>query len=222
MWQAEKIYYQGSSGYTRAYQGSTLVWERPSELLTFTAYRNFTNFVSIGIFSIYQTAHYSVDGVTWYNLQQGRELNLPNVGDKVYIRGYLRDDNPDYSWTAFNIYGYINVSGNINYFWDYNNLNAPLKQYCGYNLFSACDYLTTNGLILPSKTLVKGCYANMFDGCDNVNRIKCLATDISAEDCTSGWLNGVSSTGTFIKDPNMNDWTTGVSGIPSGWTIQNA
>ena len=62
----------------------------------------------------------------------------------------------------------------------------------------------------------------MFDGCTSLNYIKCLATDISASNCTFGWMNGVSSTGTFVKHPNMNDWTTGSSGTPSGWTVVNA
>ncbi len=46
-----------------------------------------------------------------------------------------------------------------------------------------------------------------------------LATDISAYCCLSGWLNGVSSTGTFIKAKNMNSLSTGSSGIPKGWTV---
>jgi hypothetical protein len=61
----------------------------------------------------------------------------------------------------------------------------------------------------------------MFNGCTNLNQIKCLATDKSANSCTSGWVYGVSSTGTFVKHPNMT-WTTGVSGIPSGWTVVDA
>jgi hypothetical protein len=62
----------------------------------------------------------------------------------------------------------------------------------------------------------------MFNGCSNLNYIKCLATNISASGCTSQWVNGVSSTGTFVKHPDMNDWTTGAKGIPSGWVIENA
>lgn len=29
----------------------------------------------------------------------------------------------------------------------------------------------------------------------------------------------VSSTGTFIKHPDMTSWTTGSNGIPSGWEV---
>ena len=61
----------------------------------------------------------------------------------------------------------------------------------------------------------------MFNGCTSINKITCLATDISATSCTENWLPNVSSTGTFIKNPDMNDWTTGVSGIPDGWTVED-
>ena len=35
-------------------------------------------------------------------------------------------------------------------------------------------------------------------------------------------MNGVSNTGTFVKDPNMTSLPTGASGIPNGWTVQDA
>ena len=75
---------------------------------------------------------------------------------------------------------------------------------------------------LQALTLRQSCYASMFRGCSKLNYVKCLATSISASSCTNNWLDGVASTGTFVKNSSMSDWTTGVSGIPSGWTIQNA
>ena len=62
----------------------------------------------------------------------------------------------------------------------------------------------------------------MFYGCTNLNHIECLAADISAYDCTYNWVTGVSSTGMFIKQRDMNDWTTGASSIPEGWTVVDA
>lgn len=56
----------------------------------------------------------------------------------------------------------------------------------------------------------------MFSDCTNLEYIKCLATDISANDCTLIWTAGVSNSGIFIKNDNMNSWTTGNNGIPSG------
>ena len=63
----------------------------------------------------------------------------------------------------------------------------------------------------------------MFQGCTNLNYIKCLATDISARYCTDDWVNGVQTTsGTFVKNQSMTSWTTGDNGIPTNWTVQDA
>jgi hypothetical protein len=64
----------------------------------------------------------------------------------------------------------------------------------------------------------------MFSGCTNLNYVKCLATDISADYCTISWLDDVAPEGTFVKDADMNDWEIGprdgaVWGIPEGWTV---
>ena len=59
----------------------------------------------------------------------------------------------------------------------------------------------------------------MFYKCIKLNSITMLATDISASGCLSNWVNGVASTGTFVKAPSMTSLTTGTSGIPSGWTV---
>lgn len=67
------------------------------------------------------------------------------------------------------------------------------------------------------------CYKRMFYGCSSLNYVKCLLADIPYNhDCTTNWLYGVSPTGTFVKNPSMTGWSTGASGIPSGWTIVNA
>jgi hypothetical protein len=58
----------------------------------------------------------------------------------------------------------------------------------------------------------------MFQYCTNLNSVTCLATDISATNCTEDWLSGVATTGTFTKAASMTSWGSGVSGIPSGWT----
>jgi hypothetical protein len=49
-----------------------------------------------------------------------------------------------------------------------------------------------------------------------------LATDISARDCLNSWVDGVSSTGIFVKHPDMTSLPTGSSGIPNGWTVEDA
>ena len=98
---------------------------------------------------------------------------------------------------------------------------TTLAENCYGSMFETCTSLTTVPE-LPATTLTNMCYYYMFDGCTHLNYIKCLATDISASSCTSNWVRGVASTGTFVKNPNMSSWTTGDNGIPSGWTVQEA
>ena len=95
-----------------------------------------------------------------------------------------------------------------------------LTSYCYDGMFADCSSLTT-APDLPATILKERCYMGMFDRCTNLNYIKCLATDITAEDCTNAWVRDVASTGIFVKSPDMNDWATGISGIPSGWSVQN-
>ena len=88
-------------------------------------------------------------------------------------------------------------------------------------MFQGCTSLTT-APALPATKLYNDCYSSMFQGCTNLNYIKCLATDVSASNCRDSWVSGVSSTGTFVKAASMTKWTTGISGIPDGWAVQNA
>ena len=97
-----------------------------------------------------------------------------------------------------------------------------LSDYCYNSMFYNCTNLTTAPSILPATTLTEHCYGNMFRGCTSLNSITCLATDISATNCTNSWVTSVASTGTFTKAASMTDWTTGNDGIPEGWTVQNA
>lgn len=96
---------------------------------------------------------------------------------------------------------------------------------CYNHMFNQCTALTT-APVLPASILKTSCYASMFSGCSSLGYIKCLATDISAAACTTGWCGNsnyyqFSSSGTFVKDANST-WPGGISGIPSGWTVINA
>lgn len=88
-------------------------------------------------------------------------------------------------------------------------------------MFEGCTSLTT-APELPATKLETYCYNSMFEGCSKLKYIKMLATDISSRYCLSNWVSGVASTGTFVKNPAMTTLPTGTSGIPSGWTVQNA
>ena len=91
---------------------------------------------------------------------------------------------------------------------------------CYYYMFYGCTGLTT-APELPATTLADYCYYYMFRGCSKLNYIKMLATDVSARNCLSNWVSGVASSGTFIKHPNMTTLSSGESGIPEGWTVED-
>ena len=64
------------------------------------------------------------------------------------------------------------------------------------------------------------CCNYMFYGCSSLNYIKCLGTNVDCSNHTVQWVYGVAASGTFVKADSMeNEWTIGISGIPSGWTV---
>ena len=95
---------------------------------------------------------------------------------------------------------------------------TTLENYCYYQMFAYCNSLTT-APELPAAALVNSCYYKMFYNCSKLNSITMFATDISATDCLANWVGGVAATGTFVKAPSMTSLTTGVNGIPTGWTV---
>ena len=127
-------------------------------------------------------------------------------------------------------------------------LATALTQYCYEYMFNGCTALTTAPSVLPATTLASGCYLHMFRNCTSLtvapqlpattlninsygsmfrdckslNSVTCLATDISAINCTGAWLAGVSSSGTFTKAASMESWTRGIAGIPNNWTVVDA
>ena len=124
---------------------------------------------------------------------------------------------------------------------------TTLDGYCYMAMFKGCTSLTT-APELPAIDLPKNCYKGMFQGCTSLTKapelhasvvgdgsyyymfrncsslseITCLATSFVNGYSTSGWVNGVAASGTFTKAASMNDWSSGASGIPSGWVVLNA
>ena len=91
---------------------------------------------------------------------------------------------------------------------------------CYREMFWACSSLT-EAPELKATTLAEKCYYHMFRNCTSLKKIVCLATNISATQCVTGWVDGVYATGDFYKAASMSSWTTGTDGIPSGWTVNN-
>lgn len=109
------------------------------------------------------------------------------------------------------------------------NLPATtLIEYCygdGYGsyggMFQGCTSLEI-APELPATTLKQHCYGNMFNGCTKLKYIKAMFTTTPSNTYTLNWVNGVSSTGTFVKNSAATWSVTGTNGVPSGWTVQTA
>jgi hypothetical protein len=101
---------------------------------------------------------------------------------------------------------------------------TTLAKSCYDNMFNDCKSITTSP-VLPATTLAKNCYERMFEGCSNLNKITMLADALHYSDIPTNalnyWVNGVAQSGMFIKSPVAEAYINDISGIPTGWTIQN-
>lgn len=63
----------------------------------------------------------------------------------------------------------------------------------------------------------------LFSGCANLNYIKIMMVyNTMVQSQVKNITAGVSSTGTFVKPADMTRWPSGASGIPTGWTVEDA
>lgn len=93
---------------------------------------------------------------------------------------------------------------------------TTLSTGCYRSMFYGCSSLVV-APELPATTLAGSCYYAMFRECSSLNQVTTYANDISASNCLSNWLNGVATTGTFFNLGSAT-YSSGASGIPSGWT----
>lgn len=97
---------------------------------------------------------------------------------------------------------------------------STLQTYCYEYMFKGCTKLTT-APVLKALTLKNYCYRQMFYGCSILNYIKAMFTTL-ATSSLDNWVNGVAATGTFVKNSSATWTNSGVSGVPTGWTVQTA
>ena len=98
---------------------------------------------------------------------------------------------------------------------------TTLVSSCYSYMFYNCISLV-NAPTLPATTLVNNCYLNMFNGCTSLNYIKAMFTTTPSTIYTSNWVKYVAATGTFVKNSAASWTTTGVNGVPTGWTVETA
>ena len=91
-----------------------------------------------------------------------------------------------------------------------------LGNYCFTSIFKNCTSLIS-APELPALTLTSNCYHSAFEGCSSLNEVTVYANDISATNCTTNWLSGVASTGTFNNMGSATYIKNSTNGIPSGW-----
>ena len=118
---------------------------------------------------------------------------------------------------------FINLFSKVSNLINAENLILPattLSYMCYSGMFNGCTKLE-KAPVLSAATLVNACYMSLFQECSSLNSITCLATNISAENCTTSWVKNVAASGTFTKAASMSSWTSGNNGIPNNWTIEN-
>lgn len=92
-----------------------------------------------------------------------------------------------------------------------------LNRYCYGSMFAYCTSLLYAPK-LPAPKLEAYCYNKMFYECPLIDRIDASFITTKSNSLTN-WLNGVSATGTFIKNSKATWDVSGVSGVPTGWDI---
>lgn len=107
-------------------------------------------------------------------------------------------------------------------------VNAPnlpatsLASRCYEGMFEGCTSLV-NAPNLPATNLIDSCYNRMFYGCSSLQYIKAMFATAPSTSYTTNWTDGVSQTGTFVKN-SAATWedTFGPDAIPEGWIVELA
>ena len=172
---------------------------------------------------------YSKNGDEWKTYKSNQEISIIK-GDVVRFRGTqatIGNSNSS-NYMRIKCKAKCYIYGNIMSLLSKDNFATMTElpyAYTFQNLFQENTYIYhTEGkdLVLPATVLKKQCYYNMFNGCTNMNYLKCLATDIPANrGCTTNWLKGTPTRGTrtFVKAEGFEGWPAGDSGIPEGWKV---
>ena len=193
----------------------------------------------------YTILKYRINAGEWVDYNNGIGIDL-KLGENVQFYGDYHYATVRYC--SFNIIGKCSLSGNcmsIAYYNDFHKRNkvigsafmylfencdsivsvssdflpaTMLSANCYYQMFYNCTSLET-APELPATTLATGCYYNMFRGCSKLNYIKAMFTTTPSSSYTSYWVDGVASSGTFVKNKNATWNVTGYDGIPSGWAV---
>ena len=170
---------------------------------------------------------YSKDKTNWTTVTLSGTNTIPmSQGEKVYFR----NDNEYFNWyssssnrfvTSFACSEDFNVGGNINSLLNYTNNNVSLSPYCFYKLFvdsNTFKLINASNLTLPSTTLARHCYQQMFSGCSNLTTTPALPATTLASDCYNSMYQGCTSLTTAPSLPATTLAAYCYSGMFSGCT----
>ena len=131
----------------------------------------------------------STDGKSWtpYNIED--VITLTNVGDKVYFKAVGQNQSlassPE-NYHRFDFIGEFEASGNVNSLLEEDEtvartMSLENRQFCYAYLFSGTALTTAPEL--PATTLAYGCYAMMFQNCQNLTTAPDLPATTLANWC---------------------------------------
>lgn len=163
----------------------------PSGYVTFVH----SNIIYVGLAKKFtnQTIYLSKNGTTWHNLQDTDVIKFEQ-NENCYVCGNLTSDANYDEYTQFAIGGAFSLSGNCNAIWNYSNLSANLRSYCGRSLFAYCVSLTSvSDTFLPSMNLAVHCYRYLFASCTNLTTVPALPATTLTANCYAQMFYGCSS-----------------------------
>ena len=135
----------------------------------------------------------SFDGVNWEAYTVGEVIDLPSVGDFVYLAAGEGGNNTFGSSTSeynkFVINGLVAASGDITSLRRFDLEQTTLATYCYISIFSGCTGLTS-APELPATTLTSACYFHMFSGCTGLTSAPELPATKLTTACYSSMFEG--------------------------------
>ena len=135
----------------------------------------------------------SFDGVNWEDYSVGEVIDLPSVGDFVYLAAgesgneTFGSSAPNYH--KFVINGLVASSGDITSILNFDCAQTTLAKFCYIHMFDGCTGLTS-APELPATKLANFCYMNMFSGCTGLTSAPELPATTLAVNCYDSMFRG--------------------------------
>ena len=135
----------------------------------------------------------SFDGVNWEDYTVGEVIELPSIGDSIYIAAGESGNNTFGSsssdYHTFVINGLVAASGDITSLRSFDLEHTTLANYCYISMFHGCTGLTS-APELPATTLANYCYGRMFYGCTGLTSAPELPATTLAGACYHSMFYG--------------------------------